>query len=283
MAPATKNQSPRGCKADRTAIFFALFWVTYLSILPGAEAQQDQRAHDPAVHLKQAKRLTNLKKYKDALSEVNKALTDNPNYWQAWYQGAYIFQLQGRRKEAIYRYRRLLDRKPDFLEARINLGSLYRHEGKLPEAEREYRKVLEANFYNVDAHYNLANILIDEDKLEDAIKELRFCIKQAPTNAWAHNNLGVIFQRGNYLDEAADEFQQAANLEPANKRFFDNLQMVRGELNAKKFGDEKSGLPVPGDDQIPGEATPDDNKPELQPKAIPDIKPTIDKTGWLPN
>ena len=113
--------------------------------------------------------------------------------------------------------------------------------------------------------------------MEDASKEFRFCIKQNPANAWAHNNLGVIFQRGNYLDEAAEEFQQAANLEPANKRFFDNLQMVRGELDTKKFGDEKSGLPVPSDDQTPGDVGPEESKPSPPPK--PDSKPLIDKTG----
>src|SRR5271163_255762 len=126
MAPATTIRSRRGCKAGSPTFFFVLFWVTALLVPPGADAQPDPRTLDPAVHMKQAKRLTNLKKYKEALLEVNKALTENPNYWEAWYQGAYIFQLEGRRKEAIYKYRRLLDRKPDYMEARINLGSLYR-------------------------------------------------------------------------------------------------------------------------------------------------------------
>lgn len=223
----------RGCKVAAALIFAAFIYAAPLVSPQRSDAQTDPRTLDPAIHLKKARRLTTLKRYKEALQEVNKALTGNAHYWEAWYQGAYIYQLQGRRKEAIAKYKRLLDLKPDYLEARINLGSLLRHDGKFQEAAEQYKKVIETNYYNFDAHYNLANILVDQDLLEDAVKELKLCIKLSPSNASAHNNLGVIFQRNHYPDEAAQEFRQATNLDPANKRFQDNLEMVRKELQQK--------------------------------------------------
>src|SRR5215472_11960952 len=117
MALAPKIRTLHSCKAAVVSSFIAAFLVASVIWTNDACAQQDPRAHDPVVHLKQAKRLTGLKKYKEALQEVNKALSENPNYWEAYYQGAYIFQLQGRRKEAIIKYRKLLDRRPDFLQA----------------------------------------------------------------------------------------------------------------------------------------------------------------------
>jgi len=214
-----------------------------IAVLP-AYSEPDSRILDPAIHLNLAKRLTGLKKYKEALQEVNKALIENPDYYDAWYQGAIIFQLEGRRKEAIVRYKRLLNRRPDYLGARINLGSLFRQEGRIQEAEDQYRKVISENFNSFDAHFNLANLLIDRERLKEAVTELNICIKFQPTNAWAHNNLGVIYQRGQYLEEAEEEFRKASNLEPANTRFVENLELVRdalknGEMKKKLMPEEE--------------------------------------------
>lgn len=213
-----------------------------------ALAQPDPRTLDPAIHLKKARKLASVKKYKEALQEINKALFGNAHYWEAWYEGAYIYQLQGRRKEAIAKYSKLLDLKPDYTEARINLGSLLRHDGKFQQAESQYKKVIASQYYNFDAHYNLANTLIDEDKLDEAIKELKLCVKLSPSDASAHNNLGVIFQRSAYLEDAAEEFERASNLDPANKKYLDNLNMVRSELSEKKnnSGNQNSEKPAPG-------------------------------------
>jgi Flp pilus assembly protein TadD len=208
--------------------------AVFITLQSSAFAQPDPRTLDPMIHVRLARKLTGLKKYHEALQEVNKALTLDSQCWDAMYQGAYIFQLEGRKQEAYVKYKALLNRKPDYLDARINLGSLYRQAGRFKDAQAEYQKVIDANFYSFDAHYNMANLLIDDNQLEEAIKELRTCVKLAPANGAAHNNLGAVFQRGHYLEEAQEEFEKASNLEPANKRYFENLEMVRSELKNKK-------------------------------------------------
>jgi Flp pilus assembly protein TadD len=124
------------------------------------EPPLDIEKSDPAVHVRLSKKYTAQKRYKEALIEVNRALICNKDDWEARYQGALIFQLQGRTDEAIQRYRQFLRVKPDHLQAHIHLGVLLRQKGEFEEAEDEYKKAIEIKFYSLEAHYNLANLYI---------------------------------------------------------------------------------------------------------------------------
>ncbi len=188
---------------------------------------------DPSRCLRRAKKFTNEGNYIAALVEINQALMLSPQYWEARYQGAYIYQLQGRTREAIQRYEDFLERRPDHVEGHINLGSLLRKDGDLLAAEVHYKKAAELNHFSLDAHYNLSNLYIQQGKLEQALKELQMCMKIKPDDAWVHNNLGVVYQRRHYLEEAEEEFLRALHLEPANRTFENNLEQVRTLLKKK--------------------------------------------------
>ncbi|MGH9549439.1 MAG: tetratricopeptide repeat protein, partial [Terriglobales bacterium] len=185
---------------------------------------------DPELPYRIAKQEIERKNYKDALIQINKALTLNHNFWEARYLGAYVFQLQGRTKEAIVKYKEYLAMRPEDQQARINLGICLHKEGKFDEAEYEYKKAINIHYFSLQAHYNLANLLIERDQLEPALKELLACEKIAPTNAGVHNNLGVIYQKRDYYEEAEAEFRRAANLDPANKAYEQNLVAVQETL-----------------------------------------------------
>src|SRR5437868_3104936 len=105
---------------------FAALSVAFVLNGPAASAQPAPETLDPAPHLKTAIKLTQIKKYNDAMTEVEKALELNPSYYEAMYQKALIHQLSGHPVEATKEYQDLLDLKPDNYMARINLGSLLR-------------------------------------------------------------------------------------------------------------------------------------------------------------
>ncbi len=203
------------------------------------EKQEAERAalywsDDPHFYYKRATYCLSKKHYKQALNDLNEACKLKPDYWEARYLGAHIFQLQGRTNEAIDKYKEYIAVRPDDIQARINIGSLLRSKGDFLDAEENYRKAVDINFYSLPAHYNLANVLIDQHKHEEALKELKCCLKLDPRNAWVHNNLGVIYQKRNYLEEAEEEFVRALTLEPANQTFEKNLNLLR---NRKKTRD----------------------------------------------
>jgi tetratricopeptide (TPR) repeat protein len=196
----------------------------------GSKEEADAKDYDPMPHLRRAVSYTNAKDYHKALVEVNKALLLNSHLVEARYQGALIYQLQGRTEDAMKRYRDVLRVDPNYTQAHINLGVCYRRLDRLDDAEDEYRKAVELNFYSLQAHYNLANVLIQKNDLEAALKELKACVKIAPDNASVHNNLGVIYEKRAYYEEAEEEFLRALNLSPANQQFEHNLEAVREKL-----------------------------------------------------
>lgn len=200
------------------------------------EKRSEALSHDPRRHYIMAKDLIAQKQYKAALHEVNKALSLNPQYWDAMYVGCLSLQLQGRNDEAIRKYRKLTKFKPEMIEAHMNLGVLLKQSGELDEAESEYKKAIDLNYYKVDPHYNLANLLVEKGDLEGALKELKSCEKLSPHNAWVHNNIGVIYQKRNYLEEAEEEFKKALKIEPANKTFVQNINSVRALMKKKPVG-----------------------------------------------
>lgn len=203
------------------------------------EKQEAERAElywsdDPHFYYKRASYCVSKKHYKQALNDLNEACKLKPDFWEARYLGAHIFQLQGRTNEAIDKFREYIAVRPDDIQARINIGSLLRSKGDVLDAEENYRKAVEINFYSLPAHYNLANCLIDQHKHEEALKELKTCLKLDPKNAWVHNNIGVIYQKRNYLEEAEEEFVRALTLEPANQTFEKNLALLRARKDKSK-------------------------------------------------
>lgn len=189
---------------------------------------------DPSSPYREGIRFLKSQKYQEALDKFNECLKISPNYYDAWYGKALVYQLTGFDKFAARRYMELLKRRPDMDQARINLASLHRKHQNYEGAEDEYRLVIEHYFYNFAAHYNLANTLLEQKKFEEALKEYKVCLKLKPNNPMVHNNIGVIYLEKNYPDIARQEFQQASALEPANTMFQKNLNLAKQKIAEKQ-------------------------------------------------
>lgn len=193
----------------------------------------DEVTVDPEYYYKRSRNFVRDGDLQSALNYVNKALELNPEFWEAWYEKAMIYQVTGYDAAAARRYLELIKHRPEMAEAHIGLGSLYRKHHNYELAEGEYKTVIDDNFSSFEAHYNLANVYMEQEKLEPALKEYKVCLKLKPTSGIVHNNLGVIYEKRNFLDEAAQEFTKASHLEPANQQFADNLSEVKVKLGQK--------------------------------------------------
>jgi len=194
---------------------------------------------DPNAHFEKARQLAAHQKYNAALKEVNEALTQNPQFYEALYLGALIYDKQGRKQEAAKKYKHLLLYKPNYLQARISFAMVLSDLGQTQAAEAEYRKALELSYTSFEAHYDLANLLTKQSRFKEALQELRICLKLEPDSAATHNNLGVIYFHQHYVEESEKEFEQASELDPANKTYLHNLDLVRSgnqSLEAPSLG-----------------------------------------------
>ena len=108
-------------------------------------------------HLDQAVRLYSLA---EKLDKVDPAIPFN--------RGNALVTL-ARAAEAMIAFRQALDRDPQFAEAAFNLAHLFEAERRLDEAERFYRQALSIHPGYAAASYNLARILTDQQLFRDAI------------------------------------------------------------------------------------------------------------------
>jgi tetratricopeptide (TPR) repeat protein len=191
---------------------------------------------DPEYYYRRAKTYIRDNDLQSALNYINKAMELNPDYWDAWYIKAMIYQMSGKDAAAARRYMELAKRRPDMMEVHIALGILYRKHQNYDLAEQEYKTVIEGRPTNFAAHYNYANLLLDQAKLDQALKEYKLCLKLQPTNAMVHNNVGVIYEKRNFFDEAQEEYTKATHFDPANQKFADNLVLIRAKLGHKPSG-----------------------------------------------
>lgn len=183
--------------------------------------------------------------YQSALNYIDRALALNPEFWEAWYQKALIYQLAGYDAPAARRYLALIQRRPEMVPAHIALGMLYRKHGNQDLAEDEYRTAIDLSPRCFAAHYNLANLLMDEKKPEKALREYQNCLKIKPDNAQVHNNIGVIYEARRYYEEAEKEFAKAAHLDPANSKFADNLDRIRKQIGTQKTAGQSPTYRMP--------------------------------------
>ena len=108
-------------------------------------------------HLDQAVRLYSLA---EKLDKVDPAIPFN--------RGNALVTL-ARAAEGMIAFRQALDRDPQFAEAAFNLAHLFEAERRLYEAERFYRQALSIHPGYAAASYNLARILTDQQLFRDAI------------------------------------------------------------------------------------------------------------------
>ena len=84
--------------------------------------------------------------------------------------------------EAMIAFRQALDRDPQFAEAAFNLAHLFESERRYEEAERCYRRALGIHPGYAAAAYNLARILTDQQSFRDAIPLWEGFLLAAPSD-----------------------------------------------------------------------------------------------------
>jgi Tfp pilus assembly protein PilF len=192
--------------------------------------------NDPAFFYRRSLTFMEQGDFQSALNYIDKSLSLSPEYWEAWYQKALIYQMAGYDGPAARRYLALLQHRPEMVPAHIALGMLYRKHGNLELADNEYRTAIDLKPRCFAAHYNLANLLVDEQQPEKALKEYQNCLKIKPDDAQVHNNIGVLYEQGKYFEEADKEFSKATHLAPANAKFAANLDRLRKMQVSERAG-----------------------------------------------
>jgi type IV pilus biogenesis/stability protein PilW len=151
-------------------------------------------------------------KINEALSVLDKAVSEQPNNAGLRnYYGQLSF-LAGRNSEAEAAFTKALELDPHLTDARNNLGALYDATGRKNEAEQQFLKVLSDSAYGSPekAHLNLGILYSSSGRQPEAIEHLRKAVEINPKFYRGHYELASVLDKAGHLEEAAREYEVAA-------------------------------------------------------------------------
>jgi superkiller protein 3 len=194
-----------------------LQWVSLLVLMylilgcASTEERESREAMSPvskgaAKHYNKAADLINKHKYQAAVTHLQLALQDSPQFVEAYYPLGFAQAKLGNYDEAIAALNKALELKPDYKEVKDILPTVYAQKGsdlrnkkEFDEAIKCFQKALELNPQNAQIYYALGVTYADKRDIEKAVQSLNQAIQlnpKGPIAEQARKALELIQQQG---------------------------------------------------------------------------------------
>ena len=192
---------------------------------------QDYDEQVPALHVQLGLDYIRLKKFKESVSEFEKAVRLAPDDDYARYVLALLYIQFNDFKKAAQQYEKLLERslndKAQNIQLRRILSQLYFLDEDYASAKKQCEKILQLDPLDASALYFLAMIASEEGETQKAIESFKELLAHYPDDADAMNSLAYIYvEQNEELDKALALSEKAVESEPANGAFLDTLGWI---------------------------------------------------------
>jgi tetratricopeptide (TPR) repeat protein len=176
-----------------------------------------------------------------AIQEFGKAIQLNPQYANAYFTRAYLYEQLGEVQRALSDYNKAINLDPKFTSAYSNRGLLKVERLNDPQgALADYNQALTINANYADAYVNRG--LLKADRLKDfqgALADYNRAIAIEPKLFRAYYDRGILKdERLNDTAGALDDYNQAIALYPNYAKAYNN----RGVLKFEKLNDPQGAL-----------------------------------------
>lgn len=192
-------------------------------------------ANDPGAHNNLAVVYFNKGLYDEALTELEKALTIDPDFVLARNNMDIILQKSGRLEEKVQELARTIAEVPFDEHATLELADTYRKLNRYSQSIIFYRKILDYNPGSFEAHYGLGSTLRSLGKYDDALEEVKKAldIKITPE---CYRILGELYFNKGIIDLAIKNFEESLMLDPTSAEGHFFLGFALGEKGKIKEG-----------------------------------------------
>jgi tetratricopeptide (TPR) repeat protein len=148
---------------------------------------------------------------------------------------AYALKKLGYIKLSISHLKKAISLNPDLYQAHMNLGIDFIECEQYKHAIQEFKEVIKINPNHAEAHYNIANISTRIGDLDNVIYHYNEAIRLNPKCKQAHVNKGNVLKDMELIDEAISEYNKAINIDES---FFKAIASLGNALRDKKLFDE---------------------------------------------
>ncbi|MCX7994911.1 MAG: tetratricopeptide repeat protein [candidate division WOR-3 bacterium] len=194
--------------------------------------------NDPGAHNNLAVVYYNKGLYEEAIQELEKALSIDPNFTLARNNLEIILRKSGKLESKVKELAHHIDVEPFDERKTLELADTYRKLNRYSQAIIYYRKVLDFNPGSYEAHFGLGITLKNLGKYDDALEEIKKSleIKISPEG---YRLLGEIYFNKGIIDLAIKNFQEAIMLDPSSAEAHFFLGFALGEKGLHKEGREE--------------------------------------------
>jgi tetratricopeptide (TPR) repeat protein len=171
---------------------------------------------------------------KQAVSAFEKALSAQPNSFDALLGLARAYDESGELTRAEVTYNRAISLQPSYFGGYSKLAGFYFNHGRFREAADSFRRVTELTPDNAKAFSNLGGTLLQLSEFDQALQAFRKSVALTPTDlAWS--NIGTLeFYKGRYA-ASAEAFEKALALQPNHYENWANLGDARRMLPGQEL------------------------------------------------
>jgi arylsulfatase A-like enzyme/Flp pilus assembly protein TadD len=170
--------------------------------------------------------LHGLRRYREAVSAFEGALTLDPAYSPGYLDLAETYFALGEEEEAVSVLRRGQENLKRSAVLYEREGEYWAAKRRPPEAARAFAAVVERVPGDALAQIRLGEQLRDLGEIGKALEHMREAVRLAPGDASYWNSLGMVLGGNGRAAEAEQAFRRAIELDPGDERYAFNLGLV---------------------------------------------------------
>lgn len=161
-----------------------------------------QRSHSYLLHGQTGVDLLNQGKTDDAVAELQKSISQQPNFVATHSALARAYMAKHDFNDAAAEMKRVIELNPRSEEAYYRLGVIYLEQKDLSLAQDTFSQLLKVDPNSADGHSGLADALADQHQNREALKEYQKVAALDSSYQSVYYNMGVMQARLNLYDDA---------------------------------------------------------------------------------
>jgi len=181
-------------------------------------------------------------RFQDAIHEVERALTSEPDNWVAHNDLASAYEQAGLIHEAIEQLHQIAEERPGFADTHLRLGDLYAKLGNDAAAVRQYTMALEVHPDYLEAVVKMGTQHLRSGRYIEAAQWFNRAVEINDRLLIAYVGLGLAQNAAGRREDALASFDMAASIEPNSTLLFS--EMARLQLKVAMADDVRRGLRV---------------------------------------
>jgi tetratricopeptide (TPR) repeat protein len=156
-------------------------------------------------------------KYPEAAALFTAAITQKPEFTDAYYGRGFCYEQMGKYADAMNDYKKTIELDPNHSKAYNNLGVVYfKLYNDNDNAEKSFKKSMELSKTNSLVYYNLASIYYNQKRYDEAVRYFSEALKLRPNYIEALNTRGLCYFWQKEYTKAIMDFSAVLSYEPNN-------------------------------------------------------------------